>query len=106
MNKAFSDVGIVIRVKDFGEADRFINLVSKDHGLVNLIAKGARRITSKKASHLDLLNLVKFQVVRGQTPQLLIQAELLEPHLNLKNNLKMARTSFYLAEILNSLLSP
>ncbi len=106
MNKAFSDVGIVIRVKDFGEADRFINLVSKDHGLVNLIAKGARRITSKKASHLDLLNLVKFQVVRGQTPQLLIQAELLEPHLNLKNNLKMARTSFYLAEILDSLLAP
>jgi len=106
MNKAFSDVGIVIRVTDFGEADRFINLVSKKHGLVNLIAKGARRITSKKASHLDLLNLVKFQVVRGRTPQILIQAELIEPHLNLKNNLTMARTSFYLAEILDSLLAP
>lgn len=64
MNKAFSDTGIVIKITDFGEADRFVDLVSKDHGLVNLIAKGARRITSRKASHLDLLNLVKFQVAR------------------------------------------
>ena len=106
MNKAFSDIGIVIKVTDFGEADRFINLVSQNHGLVNLVAKGVRRITSKKAPHLDLLNLVKFQVVRGRSPQILVQAELVEPHLNLKNNLKMARTSFYLAEILNSLLAP
>lgn len=106
MNKTFSDVGIVIRVTNFGEADRFIDLVTKDHGLVNLIAKGARRITSRKASHLDLLNLVKFQVARGRSPQILTQAELIEPHSNLKNNLKMARTSLYLVEILNALLAP
>ena len=105
MDKAFSDVGVVIKVTDFGEADRFINLISKDHGLISLVAKGVRRITSKKAPHLDLLNLVKFQVARGRPPQMLIQAELIEPHLKLKNNLKMARTSFYLAEILNSLLA-
>jgi DNA repair protein RecO (recombination protein O) len=105
MNKTFSDIGIVIRVTDFGEADRFVDLVTKNHGLVNLVAKGARRITSRKASHLDLLNLVKFQVARGRSPQILTQAELIEPHLDLKNNLKMARTSFYLAEILNSLLA-
>lgn len=106
MNKTFSDVGIVIKITDFGEADRFVDLVSKDHGLVNLIAKGVRRITSRRASHLDLLNLVKFQAARGRSPQILTQAELIEPHLDLKNNLKMARTSFYLAEILNSLLAP
>lgn len=106
MNPAFSDVGVIIKVIDFTEADRLVNLVTKDHGLVSLVAKGARRITSKKASHLDLLNLIKFQVVRGRTPQILVQAELIEPYLNLKNNLRMARTSFYLAEILGSLLAP
>ncbi len=106
MNKTYSDVGIVIRVTNFGEADRFVDLVTKEHGLVSLIAKGVRRITSKKAPHLDLLNLVKFQVARGRSPQILTQAEVIEPHLNLKNNLKMARTSFYLVEILNSLLAP
>jgi len=106
MNKTYSDVGIVIRVTNFGEADRFVDLVTKEHGLISLIAKGVRRITSKKAPHLDLLNLVKFQVARGRSPQILTQAEVIEPHLNLKNNLKMARTSFYLVEILNSLLAP
>jgi len=106
MNKAFSDTGIVIKVKNFGEADRLIDLVTQNHGLVNLVAKGARRITSKKAPHLDLLNLVKFQVARGGDLQILTQVELVEPYLNLKKNLKMARTSFYLAEILSSLLAP
>lgn len=105
MNKTFTDIGIVVRVINFGEADRFVDIVSQDHGLINLIAKGVRRITSKKAPHLDLLNLVKFQVARGRSPQIITQAELVEPHLNLKNNLKMARTSFYLVEILNSLLA-
>ncbi len=106
MNKTFSDTGIIIKITDFGEADRFINLVSKDHGFINLIAKGVRRITSRKAPHLDLLNLVRFQVARGHSPQIITQAELIEPHLYLKNNLKMVRSSFYLTEILNSILAP
>jgi len=106
MNKAFSDIGIIIKITDFGEADRLVGLVSKDHGFIDLVAKGARRITSRKAPHLDLLNLIKFQVARGRSLQVLTQAELMEPYLYLKNNLKMARTSFYLAEILNLLLAP
>jgi DNA repair protein RecO len=106
MHKTFSGVGIVIRITDFGEADRFVNILTEDRGLINLVAKGVRRITSRKASHLDLLNLVKFQVARGRSPQILTQAELIEPHQNLKNNLKMAKTSFYLMEILDSLLAP
>lgn len=106
MNQAFSDTGIIIKIIDFGEADRLISVITNEHGLIDLVAKGARRITSRKASHLDILNLIKLQVVRSNRPQILVQAELVEPHLYLKNNLKMVRTSYYLTEILNSILAP
>lgn len=105
MNPSFSDTGIVIKSLDFYEADRLIGIVSQNHGLVELIAKGARRITSKKAPHLDLLNLVRFQVVRGRPPQILSQAELSESYENIKSNLDHAQTALYLTEILNRVLA-
>lgn len=75
MTESYSDSGIVIRTVDSGEADKFVSLISANHGLGNFVAKGARRLTSKKSSHLDLLNLVRFSVCRGESPRYLGQVE-------------------------------
>ena len=75
MNASYSDIGIVLRGNDSGEADKYITLITREHGLINCIARGARRISSKKSPHLDVFNIVKFQVGRGENPLYLNQAE-------------------------------
>ena len=71
MRQSYTDTGIVIRSVDSGEADKFVSIVSENHGLGNFVAKGARRLSSKKAPHLDMLNVVKYSVGRGESPRLL-----------------------------------
>lgn len=75
MRPSYADTGIVIRSVDSGEADKFISIITESHGLQDFVARGARRIASKKAPHLDLFNLVKFQSGRGDSPRYLDQVE-------------------------------
>ncbi len=75
MRPSYADTGIVIRSVDSGEADKFISIITENHGLQDFVARGARRIASKKAPHLDLFNLVKFQNGRGDNPRYLDQVE-------------------------------
>lgn len=105
MNPSFTDLGIVIRLVDGGEADKYTSMVTQEHGFVDFLAKGVRRAKSRKSGHLDLLNLVKFQVARGRSPQILTQVELVDDFKNLKTDLHFSRSAFYLTEILNLILA-
>ena len=42
MRENYRDRAVVIRSYDFGEADRVIVLLTRDHGLVRAVAKGVR----------------------------------------------------------------
>ncbi len=101
MSSAISDEGIIIHQTRFGEADKFVKILSRHHGFIDTVAKGARRPTSKKSSHLDNLNLIKFQTQRGNDPQYLSQVETLNRFKNIKDDLRRIRTCFYLSEIIN-----
>jgi DNA repair protein RecO len=75
MSQSFADTGIVIRSVDSGEADKYVSIITENHGLQDFVAVGARRLASKKAPHLDLFNLIKFQSSRGDHPRYLDQVE-------------------------------
>ncbi len=105
MTASISDQGIIIHQVRFGEADKFVFIFSQNHGLIKVVGKGTRRLTSKKSSHLDNLNLVKFQTNRGDVPQYLAQVETISAFSKIKADLKKTRTCFYLTEILHRTLA-
>lgn len=100
MNVAYSDIGIVLRGNDSGEADKYITLITKDHGLISCIARGARRITSKKSPHLDVFNIVRFQVGRGTNPLFMNQAESTSFYLGIKSDFAKIGICMTIIEIL------
>ncbi|OGD71766.1 DNA repair protein RecO [Candidatus Collierbacteria bacterium RIFCSPLOWO2_01_FULL_50_23] len=104
MSASISDVGIIIHQTRFGEADKFVKILSEHHGLIDTVAKGARRLTSRKSGHLDNLNLIRFSTNRGSTPQYLSQVETVSGFPNIKSNLHKVRTCFYLTEIMHHTL--
>ncbi len=105
MTASFSDLGIIIHQVRFGEADKFVFIFTAHHGLIKVVGKGARRLTSKKSPHLDNLNLIKFQTNRGDVPQYLSQVETVNAFSKIKADLKKTRTCFYLTEILHRTLA-
>ncbi len=101
MTVSISDLGIIIHQVRFGEADKFVKILSQHHGLVDTLAKGVRRLSSKKSSHLDNLNLIRFSTNRGNPPQYLTEVESIMVFPKIKRNLHKVRTCFYLTEVMN-----
>lgn len=100
MTPSFSDNGIIVRSVDSGEADKYVSILTENHGLQDFIARGARHITSKKAPHLDLLNLVKFQTGRGERPRYLEQVESLQYYPEIKKDFKKVGLCLTIMEIM------
>jgi DNA repair protein RecO (recombination protein O) len=90
---------IVLRRTDFGEADRLLTVFTPERGKIKLIAKGARRPTSRKSGHVELFSHGQFLVAVGRELDIITQAETLEPFLPLRNDLLRTTYAYYLAEL-------
>ena len=65
---------VIISHKDLGEADRLIRLISLEHGKLSAIAKGARKIRSRKAAHIEPFTYAALVLAKGQTFWIITQA--------------------------------
>lgn len=101
---AFKTEGIIIKRKNFGEADRILTVVTPHRGKIKIVAKGVRKINSRRAPHVELLNLSIITVHDGKLP-ILTEAETINHYPALKNNLKKAGYAFYICELLDGLLA-
>ncbi|MFH1896595.1 MAG: recombination protein O N-terminal domain-containing protein, partial [bacterium] len=44
---------IILSRREFGEADAYLTVFSKEEGKLSLLAKGIRRVSSRRAPHLE-----------------------------------------------------
>lgn len=92
---------IVLRRTDVGEADRLVTVLTPERGKLRLLAKGARRPTSRKAGHLELFTHVHLLVAEGQSLDLITQAETVEAFRPLREDLLRAAHAYYVAELVD-----
>jgi DNA repair protein RecO (recombination protein O) len=97
--RAYTTEAIILRRVDFGEADRLVTLLTPDVGKLRVLAKGARKITSRKAGHIELFARTTVQLAKGRTFDLVTQAELIEPHRVLREDVSRGSLAHYLCEL-------
>jgi len=103
--RTFKTEGIIIRRRNFGEADRILTIFSKHYGKIQAKAPGVRKITSRRSPHIELLNLsllVLYKSSRSQLP-IITEAQTLQSFPYIKSNLRKIGVSFYICELLNNL---
>ena len=98
-SKPFSSSGIVLSCRDFGEADRIVTVFSKNIGKLSLMAKGVRRLKSKKRGHIEVFNNIKFQAISGRGMPLLTEVELVDNFASIKTSLKKISLGYYVSEV-------
>ncbi|MGH9020308.1 MAG: recombination protein O N-terminal domain-containing protein, partial [Acidimicrobiales bacterium] len=66
--REFSDDAVALRAYRSGEADRIVVLWTREHGKVRVLAKGARKATSRLGGSLEALAHVRVDLVatRGE----------------------------------------
>jgi DNA repair protein RecO (recombination protein O) len=101
--RTFHSEAIVLSHKNWGEADRMLWLYTHKLGKVQAIAKGARKIRSRKAGHLEPFTCSNLMLARGRTFLIITQAETLEAYLNLRSNLLKVGYAAYVVELLDRL---
>ncbi len=93
--------GIVIARRDQGEADRVLRLCTPE-GKVDVLAKGARKLRSRKAGHIELFSRSAFVLARVPNYwDIISQAETLDPHTALRSDLLRGAFARYAVELLD-----
>ena len=92
---------IILRRTDFGEADRLLTVFTPERGKIRLLAKGVRKMTSRKAGHVELFMLTNMLVAQGRTWDIVSQAEIVEPYRDLREDLDRTGHAYYLAELID-----
>jgi DNA repair protein RecO (recombination protein O) len=100
-SRSFRLEAVVLRHADWGEADRLLNLYSRERGKVRAVAKGARRIKSRKAGHLEPFTRVVLQLAKGRDLPIVTQAEAQDTYLPLRENLILTSYASYVVELLD-----
>jgi DNA repair protein RecO (recombination protein O) len=94
---------VVLEHHEWGEADRLLTLFTREHGRMRAVAKGARRIRSRKAGHLEPFTRVALVLARGRDLWIVTQAETLEANLALHGDLEGIGYASYVVELLERL---
>ena len=92
---------VVLRHSDWGEADRILVLYTRETGKLRAIVKGARKLRSRKAGHLEPFTRVRLMLARGRDLWIVTQAETVDAYLSLREDLQRIGQASYVVELLD-----
>jgi DNA repair protein RecO (recombination protein O) len=95
---------IVLKRQEMGEADRLLTVLTRHRGKLTLLAKGVRKSASRKAGHIEPFTHVDLLVAKGRSLDLVTQAETLEAHRHLREDLWRSSWAYYVAELADAFI--
>lgn len=101
--RAFKTEGIILKRRDFGEADRILSAFTLHRGKLSILARGVRRITSRRAGNVELLNRVQMYLYPGKQFFYLTEGIALDTFQKLKEDLTLSTYAFHILELVDKL---
>ena len=102
--RTYKTEGIIIKRKNFGEADRILTVLTKNQGKIQVKATGVRKIQSRRSSHVELLNHSTLFIYKGRgILPVLTEAETLNSFQEIKDDLTKVGFSYHLCELVDGL---
>lgn len=103
MIRTYKTLGVVLRQVNIGEADRILTVFTKDYGKLRLVAKGVRKLTSRKRGHLELFSQASLVCAKAKNLDLITEAEAINNFPRLRRNLNRVRIAYLFCELVNDL---
>lgn len=90
---------IILKKQNTNEYDQLVTCYTEEFGKITAIAKSILKPSSIQAMHLDLFNLVEFDLISGRGMPIITGAQAEATHPNLKNHLPCLTTAYFFAEV-------
>lgn len=102
IHRKYSSKGIVIKRKNYSEADRLIILFTQDFGKVSFIAKGVRRPSSRKRGHIEIFSHINFSATRTKSIDILTEVET-DKVFDYHDEMKRITVAYFMVETIDKL---
>lgn len=99
MSRTYKATGINLKSMPLGEADRLVTILTREFGLIRVVAPGARKQNSKLGGRSSLFVVNELLLAKGRSLDKITQAETLESYPGLSKDLSKLAASQYLAEL-------
>ena len=100
--RAYRTHAVVLRRRDFSDADRILTVYTPSMGKRVLIAKGIRKTTSRKAGHLELFAHTSLLVAHARTWDIVTEVVTVESFRHLREDLESIGRAAYVCELIDS----
>ena len=104
MEASHNTKSIILSRQDFRENDVLVVFFNKERGVFSLIARGAKKKTSKLAGHIEPLNFVDLMIIRGRQYDYVGSVKNIETFPEIKNNLEKIKISIEILKIYKKLI--
>lgn len=98
--KRYSSEGIILARRNYSEADRILVIFSKNYGKISLIAKGVRKLNSRKRGHLEVFSHIKFAASKGKNLDILTEVEIVDSFSKVRDDLRKVAVAYYFMEVI------
>lgn len=103
MSASYRLQGIVIKRTNVGEADKIVTLYTPDRGKVALMAKGVRKLSSKRGGSIELFILINCRVQSAKGLDILTELEVTKSYSAWKKHLGRINVAYQLIEVVDKL---
>ena len=101
-DRVYRTEGVIIRRSAFGESDRLLTVYTPQ-GKRRVVAKGARKTTSRLAGHIELFTHAQLLLAVGRNLDIVTQSTVVHDYTRLRGDLKLIGAAYYAAELLDRL---
>ena len=95
---------VVLRRLAYGEADRILTLLTREHGKLAAIAKGSRRAKARSGNSLDLFARSRMMLAKGRNLDVVAQVERRGDVRNISGDLHRTAYACLVAEVADKVL--
>lgn len=92
---------VILRHLDWGEADRLLWIFTREQGKIRIVAKGVRKLRSRKAGHLEPFIHANLLLAYGREMWIVTQAETVQAFIPLREDLRRLGYASYVIELLD-----
>ena len=93
---------VILRRRNYGDADRILTVFTPRLGKRMLIAKGIRKTTSRKAGHLELFSHSNLLLAQARTWDIITESVTVESFLQLRADLDSISQAAYICELIDA----
>ncbi len=97
--RTYSSEGFILGRRNFSEADRILVLFTKDFGKISLMAKGVRKLTSRKRGGIEIFSKIRFSAVKGKSLDILTEVRTIDSYDEIRKDLRRVSIGYYFCEV-------